>query len=64
MWHLFNDDAPETWALSLAEQGGECATKGTGVLVDIKCVVRRRRYYLSRWRDPRSYGPTGHEHPR
>lgn len=44
---LFAEDEPETWARGLADEGWEFAVKGTGVLVKINGVVRRR-YYLRR----------------
>lgn len=52
LFDLFDEDDPETWALSLAEQGWEYATKRTGVLVEVNSV-QRRRYYLRRWVEPR-----------
>lgn len=47
LFDLFAEDDPETWARDLAEQGWEFAVRGTGVLVEINGVVRRR-YYLRR----------------
>lgn len=47
IFDLFDGDDPETWARDLADRGWEFAVRGTGVLVEVNGVVRRR-YYLRR----------------
>lgn len=47
IFDLLAEDDPETWARDLAEQGWEYAVRGTGVLVEVNGVTRRR-YYLRR----------------
>lgn len=49
---LFADDDPQTWAEQLRDEGWEFAVRGTGVLVEINGVTRRR-YYLRRWVEKR-----------